>query len=71
MDPFEINQLEEDIDKLEVKLQLGLIAEDKRKEIVEKKEVCGLYTKLKSDLGSKNQELSGYQMVIGTQIFFT
>ena len=39
MDPFEINQLEEDIDKLEAKLQLGSIAEDKRKEIMEKKVV--------------------------------
>ena len=39
MDPLEINQLEEDIDKLEVKLQLGLFAEDKRKEIMEKKAI--------------------------------
>ena len=36
MDHIEINQLGEDIDKLEAKLQLRLIAEDKRKEIVEK-----------------------------------
>ena len=37
MDPFKINQLEEDIDKLEINLQLGSIIEDKRKEIMKKK----------------------------------